>query len=149
MKRKWIGALVLALTAMLFASTALAVPKTCDGKHSFRPWRIKTSATCTRQGHEFRYCRNCDHWEQRYTKKLPHTPGEWTITREPTCTQEGVQETICQVCHNVVRQRIDKLPHTYGEMAVEGADLHAKRQGRICLRGLRREEGRNAFKAGT
>ena len=119
MRRKWIGALVLTLAAMLFASAALAASRGCDGRHSYRSWQTKTSATCTRQGHQFRYCRNCDHWEQRYTKRLPHTPGEWTVTQDATCTQEGVQETVCQVCGNVVRRRMDKLAHRYGEMTVE------------------------------
>ncbi|MBE5798897.1 MAG: peptidoglycan-binding protein [Clostridiales bacterium] len=104
--------LILTLIAVLASSAALA----CD--HKFGPWKTKTSATCTRQEHQFRYCQKCDHWEQRRTAKLPHTPGEMTVTREATCTQTGRQETICQVCNNKVIYTINKLEHSYGEMQV-------------------------------
>ena len=112
--------LLLMLIAVLFASTALAAcPR--DEDHRYGPWKTKTSATCTRQGHQFRYCQKCDHWEQRRTAKLPHTPGEMTVTKAPTCTETGKQEAICQVCNNLVRYTIDKLPHNYGEMTVAKA----------------------------
>ena len=109
--------LLLALMVMLLASTALAAcPR--DEDHRYGPWKTKTSATCTRQGHQFKYCTKCDHWEQRRTPKLPHTPGEMTVTKAPTCTETGRQEAVCQVCNNLVRYTIDKLPHNYGEMKV-------------------------------
>ena len=63
---------------MLFACTAMADCKV-EEDHRYGSWKTKTSATCTRQGHDFRYCSKCDHWEQRYTSKLPHTPGEMTV----------------------------------------------------------------------
>lgn len=100
------------LLAMLLPVSALA----CE--HNFGPWKTKTSATCTRQGHQFKYCLKCDHWEQRRTPKLPHTPGEMTVTKEPTCTETGKQEAVCQVCNNLVRYNMKKLPHAYGEMVV-------------------------------
>lgn len=119
MKKKIISAAVLMLTMTLLAATACAL-KDCgsESAHRYTSWQTKTSATCTRQGHQFRYCRNCDHWEQRYTRKLPHTPGEMTVTKEPSCTETGRQEAVCQVCGNLVRYTIDKLPHEYGEMVV-------------------------------
>ena len=104
--------LILMMIAVLACSTALA----CE--HKFGSWKTKTSATCTRQGHQFKYCQKCDHWEQRRTPKLPHTPGEMTVTKEPTCTETGRQESICQVCNNLVRYTIKKLPHNDGEMTV-------------------------------
>ena len=114
--KKRLGLIVM-LIAVLFASTAFA---DCEKEedHRYGSWKTKTSATCTRQGHQFKYCTKCDHWEQRHTPKLPHTPGEMTVTKEPTCTQTGRQEAVCQVCNNVVRYTIDKLPHSFGEMAV-------------------------------
>lgn len=117
MKEKIIGAAALMLTAMLLAATAFAACPS-EEAHRYGSWKTKTAATCTRQGHQFRYCQKCDHWEQRYTPKLPHTPGEMTVTKEPTCTETGRQEAVCQVCGNVVRYTIDKLPHDYGDMAV-------------------------------
>ncbi len=112
MKKKMICALMLALLAVMMSATALA----CD--HNFGPWKTKTSGSCTRQEHQFRYCQKCDHWEQRRLPKLPHTPGEMTVTKAPTCTEKGRQEAICSVCNRLVRYNIDMLPHTYGEMTV-------------------------------
>ena len=117
MRKKIIGAAALMLTAMLLAATAVAACPS-EEAHRYGSWRTKTSATCTRQGHQFRYCRNCDHWQQRYTPKLPHTPGEMTVTKEPTCTETGRKEGICTACGGTVRKTIDKLPHEYGDMVV-------------------------------
>ena len=103
---------VFLLMILLIPVSALA----CE--HRFGPWKTKTSATCTREAHQFRYCQKCDHWEQRRTAKLPHTPGEMTVTKEPTCTEKGRQEAVCQVCERLVRYNIDKLPHNDGEMTV-------------------------------
>lgn len=113
-KKMLLGALAL-LGAMLFSGSALAE---CTGDHPFGPWVTKRRATCQVQGHDFRYCRECDHWEQRYTPKLPHEVEEWTVTREPTCTKEGVEEGVCTACNQTVRRKIDMLPHEYGEMTV-------------------------------
>jgi len=114
-KRIWF-ALVL-LCVALSASAAYAACPT-DEAHRYGPWQTKTSATCTRQGHQFKYCRKCDHWEQRHTPKLPHTPDAWVVTKEPTCTEEGRQEANCTVCGGRIRKKIDKLPHAYSEMVV-------------------------------
>lgn len=102
---------------VLLASTAMASCKV-EEDHRYGSWKTKTSATCTRQGHQFRYCQKCDHWEQRHTSKLPHTPGEMTVTKEPTCAETGKQQAVCTVCGNLVRYTMDKLPHNLGEMTV-------------------------------
>ena len=118
--KKRIGFMAALLCILLIASTAYAA---CDAEylHRYGPWKTKTSATCTRQGHQFRYCTKCDHWEQRYTSKLPHTPDAWVVTKEPTCTEKGRQEATCTVCNNRIRKSIDMLPHAYGEMVVAKA----------------------------
>lgn len=116
MKRK-LGMLLLmaALGALLLASAVAE----CGDYHPFGPWKIKRAATCHAEGKAFRYCRNCDHWEQKDLPKLPHTPGEWTVILEPTCASHGREETYCTVCGDRVRRTIDALPHTEGEMTVE------------------------------
>ena len=115
--KKMLSMLVMLLIVMNTA-TALAA---CPGKHRYGSWRTKTSATCTRQGHQFKYCQDCDHWEQRRTPKLPHTLGEKTVTKAPTCTETGREEGVCTVCNNVVRNSIEMLEHNYGEMVVTKA----------------------------
>ena len=118
--KKRLSCLLMMLAAMLFASAALAACPTEDA-HRYGHWKPKTTATCTRQGHEFRYCTKCDHWEQRRTPKLPHTPGERTVTKPATCTEKGKEEAVCQVCNNVVRYTIPMTEHNYGEMTVTKA----------------------------
>lgn len=116
MKKRWMGAALLALLVTLSAGASATCPT--EDAHRYGPWKTKTSATCTRQGHQFRYCQKCDHWEQRHTAKLPHTLETTTVLLEPTCTEPGREEGVCTVCGNLVRRSIDKLPHPYGEMVV-------------------------------
>lgn len=113
----------------------LLIPVTAQAcEHKFGSWKTKTSATCTRQGHQFKYCTKCDHWEQRRTAKLPHTPGEMTVTKPATCTETGRQEAVCQVCSNLVRYTIPMLEHNYGEMTVtkEPTCTHSGTGERTC-----------------
>lgn len=119
MKNKvYISALLACL--LLLTATAYAACPT-DEAHRYGPWKTKTSATCTRQGHQFKYCTKCDHWEQRRTAKLPHTPDQWVVTKEPTCTAKGRQEATCTVCGNRFGKSIDMLPHAYGDMVTAKA----------------------------
>ena len=53
---------ILLLAAALFLSLTATCASACE--HSYTGWVTKKSATCTRQGHQFKYCRKCDHWEQ-------------------------------------------------------------------------------------
>lgn len=123
MKKK-LGLLAM-LIAMLIASAAMA---DCEREedHRYGSWKTKTSATCTRQGHDFRYCSKCDHWEQRWTSKLPHTPGEMTVTKEPTCTANGTGEHTCMDCGKTRRESIGKLGHDWGKMTVTKAPTCTK-----------------------
>lgn len=118
--KKRIAFMLVLLCMLMISSAAYAGHEPCpsDEAHNYGPWKTKTTATCTRQGHQFKYCQKCDHWEQRRTAKLPHTPDAWVVTKEPTCTETGRQEATCTVCSNPIRKSIDKLPHAYGEMVV-------------------------------
>ena len=115
MRKKWIIACALLLAAMAVASGAAAE---CKDKHSFGPYRTKRSATCRQTGLQFRYCRNCDHWEKRELSKLPHTPDEWVVTQEPTCVKRGIEQATCTACGDRIKRYIDMLPHAYGEMTI-------------------------------
>ena len=106
---------LLSACLLLVSAGALA----CD--HVYGGWVTKTTATCTRQGHQFKYCRKCDHWEQRYLPKLPHTADEWVVTKEPTCTDKGVMGAHCTVCGGYLRQEIDKLGHDWETTEVTAA----------------------------
>ena len=84
-----------------------------DDGHRYGAWVTKREATCTQEGHQFKYCLDCDHWEQRYTSKLPHTPDEWALMKEPTCTEAGVRNAHCTVCGGYLRVEIDPLGHDW------------------------------------
>lgn len=130
-KKTW-GVCLLA-GMLLAASSAGAIEG--DG-HRYGPWITKRTATCTQEGHEFKYCKDCDHWEQRYTDKLPHTPDEWVIEKEPTCTEEGVQTATCTVCGRKMRKKIDKLGHDWAASTVtEEPTCHKTGTGElVCQR---------------
>ena len=117
MKKKMLTAGLLLAMLVLFSAAAYAACPT-EESHRYGTWRYKTTPTCTRQGHAFRYCQKCDHWEQRWTAKLPHTVGHWTVTVAPTCTSEGKKEGVCLICGATSRRSVNKLPHTLGEMTV-------------------------------
>ena len=116
MKRKLGLLLLLAALGSLLSAHALAA---CEGDHPFGPWKTKRVATCHAAGLAFRYCRKCDHWEQKDLPRPPHTPGEWTVILEPTCTHHGREETYCTVCGDRMRRTTPALPHTDGDMTVE------------------------------
>ena len=117
MKRKFAMACLVLAALVLFAAGAYAACET-EEAHRYGSWKYNLLPTCTQQGHQFRYCRYCDHWEQRWTKKLPHTVENWTVTQEPTCSEEGKQVGVCTECGGNARQSIEKLPHTLSEMTV-------------------------------
>ena len=110
MRSRFVPGLLLALLLCLTAALALSE---CQDYHPFGPWITKRAATCSHEGLQFRYCRRCDHWEQRNTKKLPHTVEEYTIIKEPTCTEEGVRGATCTVCNSYLRTKIEKLGHDW------------------------------------
>ncbi len=102
-------------TALLFllAAALLCATAALADEHYYGRWMTKREPTCTTPGLQFRYCLHCDHWEQRDTKKLPHTVEERTVTKEPTCTQEGVESAYCTVCGSYLRNKIPKLGHDW------------------------------------
>lgn len=116
-KKMW---LMLLLVCMLLQASVACAGGDCQKEedHRYGPWKVKKSATCTRQGHEFKYCTKCDHWEQRWTNKLPHTPDKWVVSAEPTCVRKGRETATCIVCNNEIHRAIDMIPHAYGEMTV-------------------------------
>lgn len=114
-KRTW---LVLVLICLLLQASVASAACQREEDHRYGSWKVKKTATCTRQGHEFKYCTRCDHWEQRWTSKLPHTPDQWVVSAEPTCTKKGAETATCTTCNNQIRRSIDMIEHAYGEMIV-------------------------------
>lgn len=108
----------LALLCVLLLASTVGAESECGENHVFGPWKTKRETTCRLEGLDFRYCRNCDHWEKRYIDKLPHDVEAWIVTKEPTCTAKGTREGTCSACGDLIRRSIDMLPHEYGELEV-------------------------------
>ena len=108
----------LALLCVLLLASTVGAESECGENHVFGPWKTKRETTCRLEGLDFRYCRNCDHWEKRYIDKLPHDVEAWIVTKEPTCTAKGTKEGTCSACGDLIRRSIDMLPHEYGELEV-------------------------------
>lgn len=105
--------------ALLLAALMIAACAQAEHICTFGHWKPKRNPTCMEAGLEFRYCRYCDHWEQRDIPKLPHDIPEWTITVEPTCVKKGSKTGVCNTCGNTIRHFIDMLEHEYStEMTV-------------------------------
>lgn len=104
---------------MLVFCLMLSVAKADD--HRYGNWIQDRAPTCTLEGHEKRYCKDCDHWEQRYTPKLPHTVEQWTVTKEPTCTEDGARSAYCTVCGSFLRVKLDKLGHDWQVLEADKA----------------------------
>ncbi|MBQ8092988.1 MAG: peptidoglycan-binding protein [Clostridia bacterium] len=103
----------LTLICLILLMMTVCLSANADSDHNFGPWVTLREPTCSSEGHQKRYCRDCDHWEQREIKKLPHTVESWEVTKEPTCTEEGVRVATCQVCGAFLRVKIEKLGHDY------------------------------------
>ena len=133
--------------ALLFCLLPLllsfALAEEDDPDHRFGAWVTKREATCTSQGLQFRYCLDCDHWEKRDTKKLPHTIEERFIVAEPTCTQEGVEGGYCTVCGGYIRNKLPKLGHDYVAAATAKQPTCAKEGygDMVCSRCGRKRTG--------
>lgn len=112
---------MLVLLCMLLQTSIASAACAREEDHRYGSWKVRKTATCTRQGHEFKYCTRCDHWEQRWTAKLPHTPDQWKVSVEPTCARKGKETATCTVCNNEIHRAIDMLEHEYGEMIVAKA----------------------------
>ncbi|MBQ7488591.1 MAG: peptidoglycan-binding protein [Clostridia bacterium] len=104
--------------------------------HRFGGWVTLREPTCSREGHQKRYCLDCDHWEQQEIKKLPHTVDTWEVTKEPTCYEDGVRVATCKVCGGFLRVKIDKLGHNYvGYTYVKEPTCNSQGKGdMICTR---------------
>ena len=56
---------LLLLTALLLLGATAYAACPSEEAHRYGSWKYNLLPTCTQQGHQFRYCRLCDHWEQR------------------------------------------------------------------------------------
>ena len=66
--------------------------------HSFSDWQVRTPASCTESGEEFRSCA-CGEEETRSIDPLGHDfAGEWTTDTPASCTEPGSKSHHCTRC---------------------------------------------------
>ena len=66
--------------------------------HSFSDWQVRTPASCTEPGEEFRACA-CGEEETRSIDPLGHDfAGEWTTDTPASCTEPGSKSHHCTRC---------------------------------------------------
>ena len=66
--------------------------------HSFSDWQVRTPASCTESGEEFRACA-CGEEETRSIDPLGHDfAGEWTTDTPASCTEPGSKSHHCTRC---------------------------------------------------
>ena len=66
--------------------------------HSFSDWQVRTPASCTEPGEEFRACA-CGEEETRSIDPLGHDfAGEWTTDTPASCTESGSKSHHCTRC---------------------------------------------------
>lgn len=59
--------------------------------HDFTDWYQYIDPTCTEEGEEYRYCHNCDKYEEREVSALGHSYGAWEEAPDGTIFRECVR----------------------------------------------------------
>ena len=77
--------------------------------HSFGEWAVKTEASCSELGVEYRICTVCQHEERKYTNTLEHIYGDWSIEKESSVLAEGVSVRVCSGCGNRDEQILERV----------------------------------------
>ena len=78
--------------------TMIVTVNLTDHVHTFSDWQVRTPASCTEPGEEFRSCA-CGEEETRSIDPLGHDfAGEWTTDTPASCTEPGSKSRHCTRC---------------------------------------------------
>ena len=78
--------------------TMIVTVNLTDHVHTFSDWQVRTPASCTEPGEEFRSCA-CGEEETRSIDPLGHDfAGEWTTDTPASCTEPGSKSHHCTRC---------------------------------------------------
>ncbi len=85
--------------------------------HIFGNWQVRTQATCTEKGLEYRTCTACGEEETREISALGHSFTQYTYNNDATCTENGTETAKCDRCDVTDARIIDNsaLGHDYSE----------------------------------
>ncbi len=74
--------------------------------------------SCTKNGYDMTYCKDCGKTISQTTLDAQHTEGE-TETKEATCTENGYIIQKCSVCGEEMRnEAVEATGHSYGDWTV-------------------------------
>ena len=68
-----------------------------SGEHTFGDWQVRTPATCTQIGMEFRVC-ECGAEETKKSPPLGHSFTKYVSNQNATCTVDGTETAKCDRC---------------------------------------------------
>lgn len=97
----------------------------CDHEWS-TDYKVKTEATCTKQGAEYIYCTKCGEFDKETKRLIPvteHPYGDWAPVegKEPSCEVDGEKARICSVCGNVETETVKATGHAWSTWVVTDA----------------------------
>lgn len=87
-----------------------------DHVHAFSDWQVRTPATCTEKGEEYRTCA-CGEEETREITALGHSFTNYVADNNATCTENGTETAKCDRCDATDTRTIENsaLGHDYSE----------------------------------
>lgn len=85
-----------------------------DHVHTFSDWQVRTKATCTDNGEEYRTCA-CGEEETREIAALGHSFTQYIYNKDASCTENGTETAKCDRCDVTDTRKVENsaLGHDY------------------------------------
>ena len=104
--------------------------------HNYGEWIMTVAPTCTQDGVEERYCKECGQSQTRSTYRTGHDFQEQMVIKEPTCTEDGLVQYRCTRC-GATEAREVKGGHVWSEPTYHGfVDDQVQFNSYQCMRCL-------------
>lgn len=120
--------LILCLTLVIVAISALASCSTEKHTHTAGEWKVTKVATCTEEGERVSECTECD--EILATAKIAASHDFEITTIDPTCTERGYDSYVCTRCDvTSMSNFVDATGHSCAKYDVINYDATATKDG--------------------
>ncbi len=86
---------------------------TTECKHVWDGGKVKTAATCEKDGVKVYTCTKCGETKEEIIKATGHKWDNGKVTKEATCTEAGVKTFTCSACHKTRTEAIPALGHDF------------------------------------
>lgn len=102
-------------------------------QHESDDWIILSSATCSKDGLEVKYCKYCNEViEKNVLKAKGHNYSDWDYIKQASCEDNGEREKTCFNCMNVVKEVVSATGHNYQQKTVKPTCLEDGFTAQIC-----------------